>query len=108
MSLGPGYDEVLSWGYDINYPRIDFMLGPMFFQASISSIGDHDTGSAEIRRAFDSRRKEDRKNQIEQYLDEMFGEGNSAMIDEDSRFVVTNGGKPVPGFRIVYNARQFR
>ncbi|KAF9199073.1 hypothetical protein BGZ59_004206, partial [Podila verticillata] len=99
-SLGPGYGKVLTHGYE-GYPRFDFMLGPMFIQASISDFGIHNKKeSADIRKAFNDRDSEG-TNQIERYLNDLYGPGHSAMI-EDKRFVVTKDGEPVPGFRIVY------
>ncbi|KAG0092104.1 hypothetical protein BGZ93_003296 [Podila epicladia] len=99
-SLGPGYGRVLTHGYE-GYPRFDFMLGPMFIQVSISDFGQHNKKeSADIRKAFSDRDSEG-TNQIERYLNDLYGPGHSAMI-EDNRFVVTKDGEPVPGFRVVY------
>ncbi|KAI7829763.1 hypothetical protein BC939DRAFT_523399 [Gamsiella multidivaricata] len=99
-SLGSGHENVLTRGYE-GYPRFDFMLGPLFIQASISDFGQHNKkDSADIRKAFNDRDNEG-TNQIERYLNDVFGSGHSAKI-EDNRFVVTRDGAPVPGFRIVY------
>ncbi|KAI7828593.1 hypothetical protein BC939DRAFT_60994 [Gamsiella multidivaricata] len=99
-SLGSGHENVLTRGYE-GYPRFDFMLGPLFIQASISDFGQHNKkDSADIRKAFNDRDNEG-TNQIERYLNDMFGPGHSAKI-EDNRFVITRDGVPVPGFRIVY------
>ncbi|KAG0326008.1 hypothetical protein BG000_001554, partial [Podila horticola] len=67
---------------------------------SISDFESHNTGSADIRKAFHDR-DNDGTNQIERHLNGLFGPGHSARI-EDNRFVVTKDGVPVPGFRIVY------
>ncbi|KAF9999312.1 hypothetical protein BGZ65_005315 [Modicella reniformis] len=81
ISLGPDYKKTLSRGYE-GYPRFDYMLGPIFIQASV---------------------EEGKPNQIETYLDHMYGPSHTAKIDEVSkRFVVTKNGERVPGFRIVY------
>jgi hypothetical protein len=78
------------------------MLGPLFIQASISDFGQHNKKvSADIHKAFNDRDSKG-TDQIERYLDDVFGLGHSAKI-ENSRFVVTRGGVPVPvpGFRIL-------
>ncbi|KAF9945300.1 hypothetical protein BGZ72_001496, partial [Mortierella alpina] len=100
-SLGSGYESVLTRGYG-GYPRFDFMLGPMFIQASISDFGRHNTDSASLSKAFDDRDK-DGRNKIERYLDDLYGPTHRAEIGLNSkRFVVTRNGVPVPGFRVVY------
>ena len=100
-SLGPGHENVLTRGYK-NYPRFDFMLGPVFIQASISDFGTHNTKSAKISKAFEVRDPTE-PNQIERYLNDLYGPGHSAKIHKKSkRFVVTKGGEPVTGFRVVY------
>ncbi|KAF9179861.1 hypothetical protein BGZ50_006605, partial [Haplosporangium sp. Z 11] len=106
ISLGHGHDKVLCRGYK-NYPRFDYMLGPMFIQVSISDFSSHnESKKADITKAFSKAPGE--KNQIERYLNEVYGPGHSAEI-VNNRFVVTRtdvtmGGVPVPvpGFRIVY------
>lgn len=99
VSLGQGCHNILSHGYP-DYPRFDYMLGPKFFQVSVSDFQIHDTGSAKIEKAFEDRGR-DGLNQIERYLNDMYGAGHSAKIT-NNRFVVTKGGVPVPGFRVVY------
>ncbi|KAG0333772.1 hypothetical protein BG004_000698 [Podila humilis] len=100
-SLGSGHENVLTRGYE-GYPRFDFMLGPLFIQASISDFGRHNTGSADLSKAFDIR-DTNGTNQIERYLNDLYGPGHSAKIHvENNRFVVTRDGVPVPGFRVVY------
>jgi hypothetical protein len=43
------------------------------------------------------------KNQLEAYLDEVFGGDHKAHIDhEDHSFVITKDGNPVEDFRIIY------
>ncbi|KAF9153411.1 hypothetical protein DFQ26_000589, partial [Actinomortierella ambigua] len=98
-SLGPGHDNVLTRGHK-QYPRFDFMLGPMFIQVSISDFGRHNAGSADLSKAFDVR-DANGTNQIERYLNDLYGPGHSAKI-ESMKFVVTKDGVPVPGFRVVY------
>ncbi|KAG0351084.1 hypothetical protein BGZ54_003426 [Gamsiella multidivaricata] len=79
----------------------------MFFQVSISDFASHnESKTADITKAFS--KGPGGENQIERYLNEVYGPGHSAKI-ENSRFVVTRadvtrGGAPVPvpGFRIVY------
>ncbi|RHZ77025.1 hypothetical protein Glove_186g164 [Diversispora epigaea] len=110
LSLGPGNDEVLSHGFK-RYPQFDYMLGPIFIQVSISDFTLHNSkSSTNIRQAFEPMSAQadissvqiNRRNQIEMYLDEMYGSGHSAKIDSQNKFVVTRNGKHVPGFRIVY------
>ncbi|KAH7045772.1 hypothetical protein BKA57DRAFT_467650 [Linnemannia elongata] len=98
-SLGSGHQNILTRGYK-GYPRFDFMLGPLFIQTSISDFGHHNADSADLSKAFNVR-DNDGANQIERYLNDLFGPGHSARI-EDNRFVVTKDGVPVPGFRVVY------
>ncbi|KAG0007514.1 hypothetical protein BGZ80_004574, partial [Entomortierella chlamydospora] len=103
FSLGFGHERVLSRGWP-NYPRFDFILGPMFIQVSISDFQAHEkTKSKKISKAFEDRDTKSRKNQIECYMDEMFGSGHSANIDpKNKKFIVTKNGVVVPGFQIVY------
>ncbi|KAF9109448.1 hypothetical protein BGX30_008400, partial [Mortierella sp. GBA39] len=74
-SLGPGHEKVLTRGYE-GYPRFDFMLGPLFIQASISDFGSHNRNSADARKAFNGR--VGGANQIERCLNGLFGPGHSA------------------------------
>lgn len=105
VSLGSGYETVLTRackGYEGDR-RFDFMLGSILIQMSIDGFGRHsDKDSTDIRKAFNDR--DEGTNQIERYLNDVFGPGHSAKIDDTSgKFVVTKGGVPaVPGFRIVY------
>ena len=98
MSLGFGHDNVLSRGSK-GYPRFDFMLGRMFIQVSVTDFGKHNKDSADVHKAFNDRERG--TNQIERYLNDMFGPGHSAKI-ESNGFAVTKNGAPVPGFHIVY------
>ncbi|KAG0240934.1 hypothetical protein BGW41_006502 [Actinomortierella wolfii] len=98
-SLGVGHEKVLTRGYE-GYPRFDFMLGPMFIQVSVNDFGKHNTGLVNLSMAFKDRDGEG-TNQIERYLNDMFGPGHSARI-VNNRFAVTKNGVPVPGFHIVY------
>ncbi|CAG8613256.1 11032_t:CDS:2 [Ambispora gerdemannii] len=110
LSLGPGFNKVLSRGFD-RYPRFDYMLGPIFIQVSVSDFVTHNSKpSTNIRQAFEvmsaqagiSQMQINGRNQIEMYLDEMYGSGHSAEIDSRNKFVVTQNGRHVPGFRIAY------
>ncbi|KAG0043351.1 hypothetical protein BGZ89_006496, partial [Linnemannia elongata] len=98
-SLGSVPQSVLTRVYK-GYPQFDFVLGPLFIQTSISDFEHHNTDSADLSKAFNVR-DNDGTNQIEHCLNNLFGPGHSARI-EDNRFVVTKDGVPVPGFRIVY------
>lgn len=99
VSLGRDHQNTLCHGYE-GYPRFDYMLGPVFIQVSISDFGRHNTGFSDIEGAF--KRKDAPDNQIEAYLNHMFGPGHRAVIREDRRFSVTKDGVRVPGFRIVF------
>ena len=110
LSLGSGKENVLGRGFD-RYPRFDFMLGPIFIQVSISDFASHNSkSSTNIRQAFEPMSAQagissaliNGRNQIEIYLDEMYGSSHSVLIDSQNRFVATKNGTPVPGFRIVY------
>ncbi|KAF9351124.1 hypothetical protein BGX26_010794 [Mortierella sp. AD094] len=103
LSLGLGHERVLSRGWP-DYPRFDFMLGPRFIQVSNSDFQVHEKpDSKKISKAFDDRDDVSGKNQIECYMDEMFGTGHSANMDPLSKkFIVTRNGVVVPGFQIVY------
>src|SRR5947209_12799722 len=87
------------------------MLGPIFIQVSISDFTSHNSKpSTNIRKAFEpmsaqagiSTAQINGRNQIEMYLDEMYGPGHSAKINSQNRFVVARNGMFVPGFCIVY------
>ncbi|KAF0534967.1 hypothetical protein F8M41_009759 [Gigaspora margarita] len=85
LSLRPGNDKVLGRGFNSKpSTNIRQAFEPMLAQASITS--------AQI----------DERNQIEMYLDEMYGSGHFAKIDLQNRFVVTRNGMRVHRFRIVY------
>ena len=110
LSLGPGNEKVLGRGFD-RYPRFDYMLGPIFIQVSISDFASHNCkSSTNIKQAFETMSAQagitssqiHGRNQIEMYLDEMYGLGHSAKIDSQNRFVVTRNGSRVPEFRIIY------
>ncbi|ORZ08566.1 hypothetical protein BCR41DRAFT_359422, partial [Lobosporangium transversale] len=99
-SLRRGYGHVLSHCHS-SYPRFDFILDAMFIQVSMSDFCEHEkTQTKQIQNAFD-KRDPDGKNQIERYLDEVFGGNHSALID-DGHFVVKKDGEPVAGFKIVF------
>ena len=111
LSLGSGCDKVLCRGFD-GYPRFDFMLGPIFIQVSISSFTRHNSESSKnIKKAFKPMLSQAGitanyirgRNQIEIYLDEIYGPTHSAKIDPTShKFDVFKSGNRIPGFRIVY------
>ncbi|KAF9994481.1 hypothetical protein BGZ80_007797 [Entomortierella chlamydospora] len=42
------------------------------------------------------------KNQIEEYLDEVYGGGHTAELTTEGNFVVKRNGDPVVGFKILY------
>ncbi|KAF9294962.1 hypothetical protein BGZ74_011026 [Mortierella antarctica] len=87
-SLGPGHDDTLIRCYK-GYPRFDFILGRMFIQVSIRDFDRHNSGSAEIDKAFNPQDTTGR-NQIEKYLDGAYGSGHRAYVDaRTKRFVVT-------------------
>ncbi|CAG8621823.1 12750_t:CDS:2 [Ambispora gerdemannii] len=86
-------------------------LGPGFDKVSVSDFVTHNSKpSTNIRQAFEvmsaqagiSQMQINGRNQIEMYLDEMYGPGHSAEIDSRNKFVVTQNGRHVPGFHIVY------
>ncbi|KAF9311594.1 hypothetical protein BG003_007207 [Podila horticola] len=73
----------------------------MFIQVSVSDFAQHNTGSADISRAFNVR-DSNGKNQIEKYLDDVYGSGHSACIDGlTNRFIVTKLNVRTP-IHIVY------
>ncbi|GES93088.1 hypothetical protein GLOIN_2v1482214 [Rhizophagus clarus] len=86
LSLEPGNDKVLGRSFDSkSLTKIRQAFEPMSAQADISS--------AQI----------NRRNQIEMYLDEMYGSRHSARISAlNNKFVVTKNGVHMPGFYIVY------
>ncbi|KAF9112435.1 hypothetical protein BGX27_003400 [Mortierella sp. AM989] len=117
LSLKP-LSELASWKDDMGGSRL-ILIEPVFMELlksvpnlsfadykSIENITNRD--SADLQQAFvrPYTRGQSTKNQIECYLDEMFGEGHRAEIVDDS-FVITkkdasNNAISVPGFRIVY------
>jgi len=111
LSLGPCYKTVLCRGFDC-YPRFDYMVGPIFIQVSISNFVKHNQSTSKnIKKAFEPMAAQagisiaqiNGRNQIEMYLDEVYGPRHSAKIDSTTnKFVVTKNGSLVPGFRIVY------
>ncbi|KAG0018675.1 hypothetical protein BGZ82_000372 [Podila clonocystis] len=100
-SLGPEHDDVLIRCYE-RYPRFDFILGRTFIQVSVSDFATHNLHSADIRKAFVSLDISG-KNQIEKYLDDVYGPGHRAYIDaRTNHFVVKKKNKRAPDIRIVY------
>ncbi|KAG0351443.1 hypothetical protein BG005_009051 [Podila minutissima] len=101
-SLGPGHDDTLIRCYKGN-PRFDFVLGRMFIQVSIRDFDRHNSGSAEIDKAFNPQDTTGR-NQIEKYLDSACGSGHRAYVDaRTKRFVVTKEDDDTnENIRIVY------
>ncbi|GJJ77452.1 hypothetical protein EMPS_09811 [Entomortierella parvispora] len=101
-SLGPGYNKVLCRGYQ-GYPRFDYMLGEIFIQVSISDFQVHNTKNADILEAFKKGFKGDpSRNQIEYYLDDMYGPTHTAVLDSRGKFLVRRNGSELTKFRIVY------
>lgn len=98
ISLGLAHDNYRTCSYQ-EY-RFDFMLGPMFIQASISDFGIYNKGTANLRLAFEKRDTKG-KNQIETYLDNLYSSTHSATI-QNNKFVVTRNKAPLPEFRVVY------
>ncbi|RUP47923.1 hypothetical protein BC936DRAFT_145170 [Jimgerdemannia flammicorona] len=90
------------------YPRFDFILGRMFIQVSVSTFSDHNSHAANIKKAFhrpmpNAPYFDGERNQIEIYLDEVFGGHHKADINTTTGgFTVTRNGKMVPDFRIVF------
>ncbi|KAF9146587.1 hypothetical protein BGX20_006823, partial [Mortierella sp. AD010] len=110
-SLGPGKEKFMARGYP-RYPRFDFMIGPMFIQVSMREFEEHNGNSGDFQKAFERPYKDifgniHAKNQIECYLDEMYGGDHKTEII-GGKFVVTRKDPKtdqvdnVPGFRIVY------
>ncbi|UZO20554.1 uncharacterized protein OCT59_012977 [Rhizophagus irregularis] len=85
-------DDILFRCYE-GYPRFDFILGRTFIQVSISNFTANNTKSADI----------EKKNQIENYLDNAYGGNHQAYIDSSTKkFIVTRNGQKVHDFHIVY------
>ncbi|CAG8610168.1 4565_t:CDS:2 [Paraglomus brasilianum] len=91
------------------YPWFDYILGYKFFQVSLQDFSTHNTGSAKVEHAFDRNREWTPKNQMEYYLDAVFGGNHSAnmIVTKHSnvnvkRFQVTKDGSHCPGFQIIY------
>jgi len=87
------------------YPRFDYILGYKFFQVSLQDFPTHNTGSAKVEHAFDHNREWTPKNQMEYYLDAVFGGNHSAnmiMTKSKKRFQVTKDGSCCPDFQIIY------
>ena len=96
----PHHSQSLIHGF-AGYPRFDFILGQTFIQVSLSAFDKHNTGSAIIDLAFAPYSPNDRRNQIEIYLDTTFGPTHKAKLSQ-GRFIITRNGARVPDFRIVY------
>ncbi|KAG0019473.1 hypothetical protein BGZ80_005780 [Entomortierella chlamydospora] len=105
--LGAKGMGILIRGYE-GYERFDFILGYTFIQVSISSFTRHNSGSANIDKAFE-REDVGAKNQIEEYLDATYGGVHKANMIKTARgkgqytkkFEVTKDGEPID-FKIVY------
>ncbi|KAG0051779.1 hypothetical protein BGZ83_003305 [Gryganskiella cystojenkinii] len=98
ISLGRGREKVLTGG-DKDSRRFNYMLGPLFIQMSLSDFGEHEKSGSGIRDAFTKIAQE--PNEIENYLDDLYGPSHSATI-ENNRFVVKKNNVAVDGFHIVY------
>ncbi|GBB90037.1 hypothetical protein RclHR1_01690022 [Rhizophagus clarus] len=88
LSLRPSNDKVIDRDFN-RYSRFDYMLKPIFIQVSISDFTSHNSkSSTNIRQAFEpmfaqagiSSAQINGRNQIEMYLDEMYGPRHSARI----------------------------
>lgn len=95
----PQHNQSLVRGF-ARYPRFDFIVGRTFIQVAVSPFDQHNRDSAEITKAFEPYGNHLR-NQIEIYLDAMFG-GRHTAKHENGRFDVRKNGDPIPDFRIVY------
>ncbi|GBC08180.1 hypothetical protein RclHR1_07950007 [Rhizophagus clarus] len=95
----PQHNQSLVRGF-ARYPRFDFIVGRTFIQVSVSPFDQHNRDSTDITKAFEPYCNY-LKNQIEIYLDAMFGGRHTAKL-ENGRFDVRKNGDPVPDFRIVY------
>src|SRR4051794_9879954 len=83
------------------------MLESIFIQVSISDFTSHNNKSSTAfevmsAQAGISLAQINERNQIEMYLDEMYGPSHSAKMDPQNKFIVTRNGRCVPEFRIVY------
>jgi hypothetical protein len=102
--LAPGKEHAKSLirGY-ARYPWFDFMVGCIFIQVSVSPFDKHNKNTANISKAFDPYYySNDPRNQIEVYLDTVFGSGHKAIFNNQGHFVVTQNSLPVLNFCIVY------
>ncbi|KAF9403989.1 hypothetical protein BGZ76_007151, partial [Entomortierella beljakovae] len=86
------------------YPVFDIIVGRTFIQTSEMTFRKHNTHDHRIDNAFARPFMNDfqSRNQIEVYLDSVFGPGHYATIGSDRRFTVTQNGTPVEDFNIVY------
>ncbi|CAG8471924.1 16523_t:CDS:2 [Funneliformis caledonium] len=85
--LQSGCDKVLDHSFN-GYPQFDFMLKIIFIQVLITGITANDIN---------------RRNQIEIYLDEIYGPTHSVRINPIScKFNVSKNSKYKPEFQIVY------
>ncbi|KAG0055017.1 hypothetical protein BGZ83_009787 [Gryganskiella cystojenkinii] len=101
-SLEPGYEKVLCRWFQ-GYPRFDYMLGGLLMQVSISDFQSHNVGTADISKAFvKGFNNNPKQDQIEFYLDDLFGAKHNAVIRPNVKFEVRRNRSTVPGFRIVY------
>jgi len=93
------------------YPRFDFIFGYIFFQVSISDFVKHDTDYARIKLSF--RRDDSNKNQIEEYLDSVFGgvhkidiiietTSNKSPKKKTKKFLALKDDQPCDDFKIIY------
>ncbi|RGB35194.1 hypothetical protein C1646_759647 [Rhizophagus diaphanus] len=92
------------------YLWFNFIFGYMFFQVSISDFAKHDTGYARIKLSF--HQDDGNKNQIENYLDSVFGGVYKINIIETTsnknpkkkikKFLALKDDQPCDDFKIIY------
>jgi hypothetical protein len=104
------YDKNVLVHCYIGYPRFDFIFGYKFIQVSISDFASHNKDYAKLDHAFE---RSNGKNQIEEYLDAVFGGIHEAKLDitvkyikntkkEVKRFKVLKDGWACTDFEIIY------
>ncbi|KAF9432498.1 hypothetical protein BGZ76_010705 [Entomortierella beljakovae] len=106
-SLDPGCQESLVRCVT-GYPVFDFIVKRVFIQISIDTFKIHNTGTNQIDNAFVRPFMNDpqNRNQIEIYLDSVYGSGHQAIIDQSRKFIVTQNGIPVEDFHIVFVSKK--
>ncbi|KAF9434810.1 hypothetical protein BGZ76_007379 [Entomortierella beljakovae] len=89
---------------NVGYPVFDYIVGRTFIQRSETCFKQHNKADREIDNAFTRPFMSDaqNRNQIEVYLDSVFGRGHRAIITADHKFLVTQNGVRLRDFNIVY------